>query len=539
MGDTGTTDGMGTAAEGELLARARAGDDAAFAELYRRHAAAVRRYARLCCRDPHTADDLTAEVFARALRVVRSGGGPRSSVRGYLLTMVRHQAAEWGAGDRREQPVPDPVGAAGEPPAEGQEARLADRSMVVRAFRSLPPRWQEVLWHTAVEDEPVHRVAPRLGLTANATAVLAFRAREGLRAAYLQAHVSESLTAGRTECGRYAGRLGTYTRKPSRRHGFRQLRRHLAGCPRCRAAYLELVDLNATLRGVFWPAGLAGVAAGAARLAGAGGAGAGEAAAGLGASGLAGATTGLSGFAGLSGLAGVSGGLLGKAALTATAALAAGAVVTGSVPGVGSGERDPVPAVTAVADPPPGGAGPLPSVGPAPSPAPSPAPHVAGGHTGDAAAGSSAGGTAGDGRPSGTPTASPNGPEPAGPDVPEQAANDGAAAEAGRPAATPDTGRAAREAAAGNANENATENASGNAVENAAGDARGNANERARENANDNAGGAPRADAGENASGNAPGGGPGRENADRAGRAPEGTPDGAPAAPAGPPAPAR
>ena len=38
-------------------------------------AEAVRRYARGCCRDAHTAEDLTGEVFARTLQAVRGGAG--------------------------------------------------------------------------------------------------------------------------------------------------------------------------------------------------------------------------------------------------------------------------------------------------------------------------------------------------------------------------------------------------------------------------------------------------------------------------------
>uniref|UniRef100_UPI0019D217F8 RNA polymerase sigma factor n=1 Tax=Streptomyces prasinopilosus TaxID=67344 RepID=UPI0019D217F8 len=39
------------------------GDAGAIEELYRRHAPAVLAYARTCCRDPHTAEDLASEAF--------------------------------------------------------------------------------------------------------------------------------------------------------------------------------------------------------------------------------------------------------------------------------------------------------------------------------------------------------------------------------------------------------------------------------------------------------------------------------------------
>ena len=161
----------------------RGGDDSAYEELYRRHADAVRRYARTCCRDAHTAEDLTGEVFARTLQAVRGGSGPESAVRAYLLTTVRRVAASWAKTAKREQLVEDfAVFAAQSAPLRrrpttdtldlGADVRAmheAEQSLAMQAFRTLPERWQAVLWHTAVEDESPSEVAPLLGLTANAT----------------------------------------------------------------------------------------------------------------------------------------------------------------------------------------------------------------------------------------------------------------------------------------------------------------------------------------------------------------------------------
>ncbi|MEW9517882.1 sigma-70 family RNA polymerase sigma factor [Streptomyces tubercidicus] len=287
--------------DAQLLSDLRAGDDSAYEEMYRRHAPAVRRYARSCCRDVHTAEDLTGEVFARTLQAVRGGAGPESAVRAYLLTTVRRVAASWAQTARREHLVEDfAVFAVSSAEAPVDDATLdlgadvramqeADRSMAVQAFRSLPERYQTVLWHTTVEEESPGDVAPLLGLTANATAVLAHRAREGLRQAYLQAHVSQSLTAG-GDCARYADRLGAYARGGLRMRAERGLRKHLDNCPQCRLAALEVADVNQRIRALLpvafigWfaagyavktaAAGAAGVAAGAAAAAGSGGSGA-------------------------------------------------------------------------------------------------------------------------------------------------------------------------------------------------------------------------------------------------------------------------
>ncbi|MFF0890334.1 sigma-70 family RNA polymerase sigma factor [Streptomyces sp. NPDC003456] len=242
--------------DADLIDRMRAGDDTAYEELYRRHAQAVRRYARTCCRDAHTADDLTAEVFARMLQAVRGGAGPSHAVRAYLLTSVRRVAASWTRSARREQLVDDfavfaaqsarrPDGSDDDTLELGADVRAlhaAEQSMAMRAFRSLPERWQAVLWHTEVEDESPSEVATLFGLDANGTRVLASRAREGLKQAYLQAHVSATLTADE-ECARWADQLGTYARGRLRTRAERGLRKHLEECAKCRLASAQIAEV--------------------------------------------------------------------------------------------------------------------------------------------------------------------------------------------------------------------------------------------------------------------------------------------------------
>ncbi|MFF7210645.1 sigma-70 family RNA polymerase sigma factor [Streptomyces sp. NPDC008238] len=376
--------------DADLVARVRGGDDSAYEELYRRHVAAVRRYARGCCRDRHTAEDLTGEVFARTLQAIRGGSGPDAAVRAYLLTTVRRVAASWGTTAKREQLVDDfavfAVTSAGAAAAEGTQELGADvramheaeRSLAVQAFRTLPERWQAVLWHTAVEEESPSKIAPLLGLTANATAVLAHRAREGLRQAYLQAHVSSSLTA-EGACARYADRLGAHARGGLRMRADRELRKHLEECAKCRLAAAELADVNAALKGLL-PVAVVGWF-GAAYAAKAAGIAAGGAAAGAGAGAAATAASGGSGSgaaAGAGGAAAAEGAAAPvKIAVAAGLALAAaGAVVAIALTGDDStpqpqAESRPS-AAPAVPAPPPT---PTPSP-PRRSPAPSPTPSV-------------------------------------------------------------------------------------------------------------------------------------------------------------------
>ncbi|MFJ7590867.1 sigma-70 family RNA polymerase sigma factor [Streptomyces sp. NPDC097617] len=349
--------------DGDLIARMRGGDDGAYEELFRRHADSVRRYARSCCRDGHTAEDLTAEVFARTLQAVRGGAGPDQSVRAYLLTTVRRVAAAWAKTAKREHLVEDFAlfaeqastgadsgaslsGLSGDDRLElGADVRAmheAEQSLAMQAFRSLPERWQAVLWHTTVEEALPSTIAPLFGLSANATAVLASRAREGLKQAYLQAHVSSALSEG-GDCARYADRLGAYARGGLRMRAERGLRKHLEECVKCRLAAGELKDVNAGIPALlpvavigWFAAGYAAKAAGV--LAGgavaAGGAGAAAAAAGgsTAGAGTAGAASGAAGAGAGGGAGGAGGGAGGAAAaeglgLPAKAAIAAGIAV--------------------------------------------------------------------------------------------------------------------------------------------------------------------------------------------------------------------
>ncbi|MCX4859122.1 sigma-70 family RNA polymerase sigma factor [Streptomyces canus] len=302
--------------DADLIDRMRSGDDTAYEALYRRHAGAVRRYARTCCRDGHTADDLTAEVFARMLQAVRGGHGPEHAVRPYLLTSIRRVAAGWTKSAKREQLVDDFAVFAAQATrssevsdddtldlgADVRAMHVAEQSMAMEAFRSLPERWQAVLWHTEVEDESPSEVATLFGLDANGTRVLASRAREGLKQAYLQAHVSATLAADE-ECARYADRLGAYARGGLRTRAERGLRKHLEECAKCRLAAGQIKEVAGGIPAVV-PIAVIGWfgAAGYAKALGlvAGGAGAGAAGA---AGAAAAASGGSSGGAGAGGAA--------------------------------------------------------------------------------------------------------------------------------------------------------------------------------------------------------------------------------------------
>ncbi|MEV6905424.1 sigma-70 family RNA polymerase sigma factor [Amycolatopsis sp. NPDC051071] len=231
--------------EQALLHRLREGEDAAFGELFELHAAAVRRLARSLASDRSEAEDITAETFFRVLQALRRGAGPRDYVRAYLLTVARRVSWEWH-GARRDVPVSDDELTFRAGAGADTNARTAEHSLITTAFTSLPERWRSVLWQTEVEGEQPAMVAPHFGLSANATAALARRARQGLRAAYLQAHLS--VNRGPDSCRAVVEKLGGFTAGSVTGAEATRIKTHLIACQSCRATHDELRDVCSSLR---------------------------------------------------------------------------------------------------------------------------------------------------------------------------------------------------------------------------------------------------------------------------------------------------
>ncbi|GAA5128147.1 sigma-70 family RNA polymerase sigma factor [Haloechinothrix salitolerans] len=293
--------------DAELIAAVRDGDLAAYGTLYERHVSAAYNLARQLTRSSSEADDLVSEAFAKVLDTLRAGKGPDSAFRAYLLTALRHTAYDKTRKDKRvdlNEDMSEATGALGGAltvPFSDTAVAGLERSMAAKAFAKLPERWQAVLWHTEIEQQSPAEVAPILGLTPNSVSALAYRAREGLRQAYLQVHLSETTEK---RCRATADRLGAWTRDGLSKRERAQVEAHLDECERCRALAAELADVNGALRAVIAPLVLGGAALAYLATAGAGKAAAATAgAAAAGAAATTGAAASSSGAGGAAGAA--------------------------------------------------------------------------------------------------------------------------------------------------------------------------------------------------------------------------------------------
>lgn len=234
-----------------LVDAVRRGDVAAYGDLYARHVDAARDLARRLSRTVTEADDLVSEAFIRVLEALRTGGGPDSAVRAYLLTVLRNTAYSRTRAERRVAPTEDVTVAADAAlvsvPFDDRATAAVDKSLAAKAFARLPRRWRDVLWLTEIAGQSPAQAAPRLGLTPNGVSALAYRAREALRQGYLQAHVSD---ARATRCAPALKVLGAWTRNGVSERQARAVGDHLRACDFCRALSAELAEINGSFRAV-------------------------------------------------------------------------------------------------------------------------------------------------------------------------------------------------------------------------------------------------------------------------------------------------
>lgn len=245
------------AADAELISAVRGGDADAYGELFERHVTAARRLARQLM-PPADAEDLVSEAFAKVFSLLQRGSGPDLAFRAYLLTAIRRLHVDRIRANARVQPTEDLEPFDPGVPFRDTAVEGFENAAAAKAFASLPERWQAVLWHTEVEGQKPAEVAVLLGMSANSVSALAYRAREGLRQAFLTMHLQELEDDA---CAWTHQNLGAYVRNGISRRDAAKVEQHLTECRRCTALYLELTEVNSNLAGLLAPLLLGGAAA--------------------------------------------------------------------------------------------------------------------------------------------------------------------------------------------------------------------------------------------------------------------------------------
>lgn len=258
-----------------LLLQLRNGDADAYTELWRRHVSAALTVARRIL--PTHAEDLVSESFLAVYhQVTVSGGGPTTSFRAYLFTVIRNTAQRWQRDNERLSLASniEDIEQLSEVDASDTLDLLSRESTsaeLLAAMTSLPERWQRVLWLTEVEEASRRQIAQELGIGTNAVSQLHRRARSGLRMNWLDQQIPHSLRDDQVHVASLLPRLIV----DGRANGIsKKVNAHLRSCEQCSDVHNELRNSYAHLRKITLSlagfAALAGTAPAMAPLASAG-----------------------------------------------------------------------------------------------------------------------------------------------------------------------------------------------------------------------------------------------------------------------------
>jgi RNA polymerase sigma-70 factor (ECF subfamily) len=170
-----------------LVNRAKAGDGAAFAELYDRYVDQTFGYIYRRVGHRQTAEDLTSDVFLRALRRLSSFEWQGVDLGAWIMTIARNRVHDHfkSARFRMERAVDQPPEDADQSVSDNPERVAIGRDMaraLGAALENLKDEHREVIELRFVHDRSVSDTAQIMGRSVGATKALQYRALRALAA---------------------------------------------------------------------------------------------------------------------------------------------------------------------------------------------------------------------------------------------------------------------------------------------------------------------------------------------------------------------
>lgn len=180
------TDPISTS-ENDLLEKIKAGDEAAFIQLYRDRQMAIHRFALQMSGSQTIAEDVTQEVFLALIREVCRFDASRGTLSAYLYGMARNMVLDHMKRGRMDVPLEE---------SEGQDGRATSTKLVVmgdplgdmtrgeaveslrKAVLALPGHYREVVVLCDLHEMNYERAAKTLGCAVGTVRSRLHRARE-------------------------------------------------------------------------------------------------------------------------------------------------------------------------------------------------------------------------------------------------------------------------------------------------------------------------------------------------------------------------
>jgi RNA polymerase sigma-70 factor (ECF subfamily) len=161
-------------------------DPRAFEALYRKYVAQVYNFALYELRDPHAAEDLTAQVFLRALSGLRhfreQTAGPGSSFRVWLFQIARNTLSNERRRSRRhpEAPLDAALELPGAHDVSGTAIERDELRAALAAIDRLPAERRRALVLRFVNELDASEIGQVLGRSEGATRVLIHRSLQAV-----------------------------------------------------------------------------------------------------------------------------------------------------------------------------------------------------------------------------------------------------------------------------------------------------------------------------------------------------------------------
>jgi len=168
-------------AEERLLVEAAQKDPTRFAELYEINFDRVYAFIARRVGDRDAAEDLTSEVFHKALANLRRFEWRGAPFAAWLLRIAVNAIADRGQRAGRELAMDDPPEVGAEATVDVDLEAVEHRARLFRLVEQLPAEQRRVVTMRFAEEKSIREIAEQLGRTEGAVKQLQFRGLQNLR----------------------------------------------------------------------------------------------------------------------------------------------------------------------------------------------------------------------------------------------------------------------------------------------------------------------------------------------------------------------
>ena len=167
----------------QALVEAAKQDPSGFAALYEAHFERIYAFIAHRVRDRSAAEDLTAEVFRRALASIGAFEWRGVPFAAWLYRIAANEIADYAAKAARER-----GSIRADEPSRDESERVEHRATLFRLVGQLPPDQRRVVVMRFAEERSIREIAEALGRSEGAVKQLQWRALETLRSRMRESH---------------------------------------------------------------------------------------------------------------------------------------------------------------------------------------------------------------------------------------------------------------------------------------------------------------------------------------------------------------